>query len=125
MIEFRKTDKTPEIIFNPEKSTISIEGKCVPENAREFFTDVFNALEEFAKQSNGLTLDINLDYFNTSSSKKILDLLFEIRNKDKYNFNSTRIIWRYFEDDNEMLESGQMFEEIIGTKFEFQSIPLN
>ena len=55
--------------------------------------------------------DINLEYFNSSSSKKILDLLKVLDANAKV--RTIEIIWHYEEGDDDCLESGQIFEELL------------
>lgn len=113
-----KTDQTPEVIFDVNSNLISIHGICVPENSKEFFTKTYPILEEYKKLTKKVTLDIFLDYFNTSAAKEILTLLMKINNQ-KEHFSEPKFVWRYRKEDDDMLECGEVFEDILGVKFEF------
>jgi len=63
------------------------------------------------------TVEVKLEYFNTSSSKCILDVFkkLEIIHKAR---NDVEIKWYYEEDDEDMLEAGEDYESIIRVPFE-------
>ncbi len=64
---------------------------------------------------------INLEYFNTSSSKYILEILKRLRiiRKDG---KDILVEWYYEEDDEEMMETGEDYEDVSGLPFEIISI---
>jgi len=64
---------------------------------------------------------VKLEYFNTSSSKCILDVFkkLEMIHKAK---NDVEIKWYYEEDDEDMLEAGEDYESIIRVPFEMIEI---
>jgi len=56
-------------------------------------------------------LDVNLEYLNSASSKKLLELLRAFDNNSQI---STFIVnWHYEADDDDSLESGQIFEDLL------------
>jgi hypothetical protein len=64
-------------------------------------------------------MEVNLDYFNTSVSKQLLDLFKTIDNKK--DILTVNVKWLYEEGDDEMLESGEIYQEILPRfKFSFQ-----
>jgi hypothetical protein len=67
-----------------------------------------------------LTVNFRLDYFNTSSSKCVIDILDIL---DKYHGNSGKVSvkWYYKEDDDDMLETGEEFSSDIKVPFELLS----
>jgi len=114
--------KTPTINFNFQNGELLISGRSIPENSVEFYEPVIAWLDEY-KSSNGkaLKIDIKLEYFNTSSSKCILDLfkkLEELKEVEK----DIAIKWFYEEDDEDMEEAGQDFQAIINVPMELISV---
>ena len=74
-IEIEGSPKTPEINFNAESGVIEIKGRSIPENSIEFYKPMIDWLEEYATApKTKTTVNIQLEYFNTSSSKCILDV---------------------------------------------------
>lgn len=114
--------KTPTINFNFQNGELLISGRSIPENSVEFYEPVISWLDEY-KSSNGsaLSIDIKLEYFNTSSSKCILDLfkkLEELKEVQK----DIAIKWYYEEDDEDMEEAGQDFQAIINVPMELIAV---
>jgi hypothetical protein len=109
----KPTSKTPAINFDQEKGIFEISGRSIPENSIDFYKPVLDWLDQYINLPHPETiLEIKLEYFNTSSSKCLIDIFrkFEILHK---NGNSTRIKWYYEEEDEDMLESGEDFKGII------------
>ncbi len=110
--------KTPRIIVDGENGNIEIAGRSNPENAREFFAPFMEWLAAYlVKPAELTTITINLEHFNTSSSKYVLDVLKRIKKlaeEDK----AFKIIWMYEDDDDEMLDTAEAYEAMVGLKFE-------
>lgn len=105
--------KTPTINFNFGSGELLISGRSIPENSVEFYEPVISWLDDY-KSSNGgpLKTDIKLEYFNTSSSKCILDLFKKLEELKEVG-KDIAINWFYEEDDEDMEEAGQDFQAII------------
>lgn len=117
------TAKTPNILFDSESGLLEIKGRSIPENSTEFFRPLMEALKENQnKLAKGLNVNFQLEYFNTSSSKCILDLLKLLASMKK---SGTEVIinWYYEEDDEDMLESGENYQEIVNIPFTMLIIP--
>jgi hypothetical protein len=122
-LEIAGTIKTPTILMNGENGSMLLEGRSNPENARLLFQPVIDWLEEYVKHPAQRTdLKINLELFNTSSSKYLLEVLRKIRYlaDNNYEFNVT---WMYEEDDLEMLDTAEAYEMMTGLRFEKVSYP--
>lgn len=111
------TPKTPTIVFNLEEGKLLIRGRSIPENSIEFYKPLVDKLEEYTNSPQSATeVKIQLEYFNTSSSKCILDV-FKKLEKIKSNGSDTVIKWYYEEDDEDMLEAGEDYQAIINIPF--------
>jgi len=111
------TPKTPSVSMNPQTGVIEIKGRSIPENSIEFYKPVVDWLEEYAKRPASKTVvNVQLEYFNTSSSKCILDVFKKLEVLKK-NQNEVVINWYYEEDDEDMLEAGEDYESIIKVPF--------
>ena len=111
------TPKTPTVRFDASKGTIEVKGRSIPENSIEFYRVLVDWLEAYAKEAQPQTqVNIQLEYFNTSSSKCILDVFKKLETIHKANQGVT-INWFYDEDDEDMLEAGQDYESIIRIPF--------
>ncbi len=108
-----ETEKSPEIKGDIEKGTLSIIGKSLPEDARSFFSPFQNWLEEFYKsKADILKVSIELEYYNTVSSKVLINMMREM--KTLQHSRKIQIEWRYDQDDFEMEETGNDFRKLVG-----------
>ncbi|MCS7027502.1 MAG: DUF1987 domain-containing protein [Bacteroidia bacterium] len=120
-IKIEPTNKTPRIELDPEAGLLKIEGRSIPENSFEFYKPVMAWLDEYAKSPNASTLcTFKFEYFNTSSSKCILDIFRKLEQIHQ-NGSSVVISWYYDEDDEDMQETGEDYKSII--KVPFKVIP--
>jgi hypothetical protein len=116
------TQKTPAIDFDPTKGTLEIKGRSIPENSIEFYKPLVDWLEEYSdKPATKTVVNVHLEYFNTSSSKCILDVFKKLESIHKSN-NDVQINWYYEEDDEDMLEAGEDYESIIRVPFKMIEI---
>lgn len=116
------TPKTPTVNFNAETGKIEIKGRSIPENSIEFYKPLVDWLEAYAAQPAGLTeVNVQLEYFNTSSSKCILDVFKKLEVIFKSG-NEVVINWYYEEDDEDMLEAGEDYQSIIRIPFKMIEI---
>ncbi len=122
LINIEGTPKTPTVNMNPETGIVGIKGRSIPENSIEFYKPIVDWLEEYSKTPQPKTVvNVQLEYFNTSSSKCILDVFkkFEALKNDN---NEVTINWYYEEDDEDMLEAGEDYESIIKVPFKMIQI---
>lgn len=116
------TPKTPTVNFNAETGVVEIKGRSIPENSIEFYKPLVDWLEEYLANPAGLTnVNIQLEYFNTSSSKCILDVFKKLEAIYKSG-NEVVINWHYEEDDEDMLEAGEDYQSIIKIPFKMIEI---
>jgi hypothetical protein len=121
-INIEGTPKTPSIKFLSEEGVIEIKGRSIPENSIEFYKPLVDWLEAYAKDPLKKTLvNIQLEYFNTSSSKCILDVFKKLESIHKSKHDVV-INWYYEEDDEDMLEAGEDYESIIRVPFKMIEI---
>lgn len=116
-ISIEGTPKTPTVNFDAGTGIVEIKGRSIPENSIEFYRPIVEWLEEYSKAPQKLTtVNIQLEYFNTSSSKCILDVFKKLEAIKKAR-NEVIINWYYEEDDEDMLEAGEDYESIIRIPF--------
>ena len=116
-ISIEGTPKTPTITFDLAKGFLEIKGRSIPENSIEFYKPLVDWLEKYAATPQAATsVNIQLEYFNTSSSKCILDVFKKLEGINKGG-SSVTINWCYEEDDEDMLEAGEDYQAIINIPF--------
>ena len=113
-----ESKQTPKINFNASTGILEISGRSIPENTFEFFNPVLLWLDEYSQNAQDeTTINVNLEYFNTSSSKYILEIFKRL--KGLINDGKEVLVkWYYEEDDEEMMETGEDYEDVSGLTFE-------
>ncbi|TAD99353.1 MAG: DUF1987 domain-containing protein [Bacteroidetes bacterium] len=100
-INIAKTADSPSIILDKANGLFEISGRSMPLNAQKFYQPVLDWLDKYSKNPNPVTTFwFNLEYFNTGSSKLILDIfdrLEEMKDRTEVNIRGFRD-----EDDQEM-----------------------
>lgn len=110
--------KTPTVKFDSQKGSLELKGRSIPENSIEFYKPLNDWIDEYANSPQSQTVvDIKLEYFNTSSSKCILDL-FKLLEKLNEKSTQVKINWFYEVDDEDMAEAGEDYQAIIDLPFE-------
>ncbi len=111
------TPKTPSVNFDSASGILHLKGRSIPENSIEFYKPLVEWLDEYASKPQAKTaVNIQLEYFNTSSSKCLLDLFKKLEGMHKSG-NDITIKWYYEEDDEDMLEAGEDYQSIINIPF--------
>lgn len=121
-ISIEGTPKTPTITFDTTKGFLEIRGRSIPENSIEFYKPLVDWLEKYATKPQPSTdVNIQLEYFNTSSSKCILDVFKKLEAIHKSG-SQVVINWFYEEDDEDMLEAGEDYQAIINVPFKMVQV---
>ena len=117
-ISIEGTPKTPTINFDMNKGALEIKGRSIPENSIEFYKPLVDWLEKYAAKPQPQTLvNIQLEYFNTSSSKCLLELmkrLVAVQTSGK----KIAFEWLHEPEDDDMKEAGADFRDLLKAPFE-------
>lgn len=117
IINLEGTEDTPKIILDKTNGIYEISGRSLPEDSAEFYQPVLDWLDQYQETPDSNTEFVfKLEYFNTASSKLILDVLSKLEDID-----GVTIIWYYHEDDEDMQEAGEEFSELVELPFEFKT----
>ena len=121
-VSIEPSPKTPKINLDAEAGLVEIKGRSIPENSVEFYKPVMEWLDEYLNlPTSNTNVNIQLEYFNTSSSKCILDIFKRIESLSKKGHNII-INWYYEEDDEDMQEAGEDYQTIIKVPFKMVQV---
>ena len=112
-IQLEGTAKTPHVAFHDAPLSMEISGRSIPENSIAFYTPLLDWVDEHLKGGGTLDVSIRLEYFNTSSSKCLMDLLKRVEQSPA----EAVVLWYYEEEDEDMLEAGEDYDAIIDMPF--------
>jgi hypothetical protein len=118
IIKIAATEDTPNVILDHVNKIFEISGRSLPEDVVVFYQPVIQWLEELGKSPiENMELCIKLEYFNTASSKLILDILLKL--EEIFESGSPlKVKWFHLASDSDMKEAGEEYSEIVGLPFE-------
>ena len=116
-LDILPTRTTPAVGYDPATATLRLSGQSYPENAFAFFAVIMDWLSaHLSTRPQTLRVEFRLDYFNTSSSKCLLDLLESLEVHHQVN-GGVEVIWYHEPDDEDMEDSGHDFGEDLALPF--------
>lgn len=110
-------DDSPKVNFSIENGKLEIEGKSLPEDVSAFYEPILEWLNNYAKDPLPETeLTFKFTYFNTASSKLILDILTVL---ERMNDDGKKVLvnWYYPEYDEDMRDAGIEYSEMVDVPF--------
>lgn len=114
--------KTPYILLD-QAGYIELKGKSIPENSVEYYKQVFEWIDQYAAAPKSTTkVLVQLEYFNTSSSKCILDIFRKLEVLHNSGKSLVNIAWLYDEEDEDMMETGEDYQTIVKIPFTISKI---
>lgn len=112
------TRDTPGVILDPANNKFEMNGKSLPEDVASFYDPILDWIGEYSENPNDETIfEMKMSYFNTASSKMLLDILFALEEMAE-DGKKIKIHWHYKENDEDMKEAGEEYEEIVEIPFE-------
>lgn len=118
VINITGTDDTPSVTMDKANAKFLIQGRSLPEDVTSFYGPVLEWIEAYGKDPNPDTeMVFKLEYFNTASSKVLLDVLLAFEGI-KDNTNVT-VKWCYREDEEDIKEAGEEYEDIVDLPFDY------
>src|ERR1035437_1298597 len=73
-LKLKGTEDTPTVNLDAAANIFELSGKSMPENVAAFYGPILAWIDEYGKKPNAETVvSFKLEYFNTASSKMIMD----------------------------------------------------
>jgi hypothetical protein len=106
----------PEVKLNAATGVCEISGESYLEDTDEFYNNIINWLESYIGEvKKSLTFNFKLTYFNTSSSRSILNVL-RVLKKYVDDGGKVTVNWYYPEDDDSIAEEAEDYMKDTGLK---------
>jgi len=113
---------TPDVILDKNLEKFIIKGRSLPEDVSFFYNPILNWLRGYINDPNtSTTITFELEYFNSSSSKVFIEIILMFKEIISKGLEA-KINWCYEEDDDDILEAGQIYESISKIPFIYTAI---
>lgn len=119
------TQLSPEINFSPDEKIFYIKGISAPEDVRalyypviEWFRLYIDSVLEGRSTLRKLRIQIDLEYFNSSSAKFLLDIFIEMKRLNPAKIDAV-VEWLYDEEDYDLKEAGEDIASLIEMEFDY------
>jgi hypothetical protein len=120
-----KTSNSPKVILDPEKKVFEISGESRPPDVSAFYDEILNWMDDYSihlvktrEMDEPVVFNFDLEYFNSSSAKYLLDFCKQVavvKSKGK----NVAVNWHYEEGDMDMLEVGREMSRMSKIPFEY------
>lgn len=106
----------PEVNLNATTGKCQIAGESYLEDTDEFYNNIITWLDTYINEvKQAIVFDFRLTYFNTSSSRSILNVL-RVLKKYEDKGGSVTVNWYYPEDDDSIAEEAEDYIKDTGLK---------
>jgi len=117
-IKIQGTDDTPGVIFDAENKIFQISGRSMPEDVTAFYEPLLDWLDDYSEIADGkIIFEFKLEYFNTASSKLLLDVLMKLEEMFE-DGKEISVKWYFPDDDEDMEEAGEEYADIVDVPIE-------
>lgn len=118
------TSKTPGIDFDREAGRLKIWGRSLPENATDFYQPLLDSIDDFKESPiDSFEIEFSFEYFNTSTSRIILDIVKSFAWLEKSGKTKLSATWFYEADDWDMQDAGHEYKQILSDiNFELKEV---
>ena len=118
-LRLEATSVTPFVFFDTDIGVLELKGRSSPDNSLGFYSPIIQYIDNYLKGPvDSLKINVNLEYFNTSSLKCIFQMLKKLTD---INENGAELVvnWFYEEEDEDMLETGEDIADLLDLDFNF------
>lgn len=119
VFHIKGTEEIPEITLDKDAAEFSFVGRSIPEDVSKLFDPVFSWFKGYIADPHPYTeLRFALEYFNTSSARRIVELLITVSEliiKGK----EFVVVWEYSADDDLIESKGRELHKVTGIPFKF------
>lgn len=119
ILKIEKRIDSPMVIADGEKGYFEVTGKSLPEDAIEFYKPLEKYVLAYVSAPKPKTIiNLKLEYLNTSSSKKLLDIVGYFEQLPAKGFE-VELNWYHRDDDQDMIDEGIEFAHMTSLKVNF------
>ncbi len=109
----------PDLDFSATTGELKVSGQSLPENATLLYGPVLEWIEDYSKNPASKTVfSLKMKYYNTASSKMFFSIIKRLNSLHKVSAD-VEIEWHYQSDDEDMLDAGEYFRDLVDIPFKF------
>lgn len=113
------TRVTPFVQLDAREGVLEFKGRSSPSASLEFYYPILSSIDKaFTEGTKTLTANFAFEYFNTSSSKCLFDILKRL-SQFKSQGMDVKVNWFYEEYDEDMKETGEDYEDVLDLSFNY------
>lgn len=114
-LKIEGTQNRPEVDFNARTGRLYMHGRSILENTVKFYDPLLAWIDSYVDEPASKTeLHLNMDYFNTSSSKCILSIIEKL--DELYNGGQEVDVFWYYNDED-MGDLGMDYKHLVELPF--------
>jgi len=120
-----KSLNSPEVHFDPDNKRFEITGESRPSNVYAFYDELIRWVDEYSvylsdlnEREEKVEFNLDLNYFNSSSARYILDFCKKIATLHS-KCGNVKVRWHYEADDVDILEAGREMSRMAKIPFEY------
>ena len=120
-LKIQGTEDSPQVMLDTGENILELSGRSLPEDVNTFYEPILSWIEEYAKDPLDKTVfNFKLTYFNTASSKVILDILTQFEEMIEEG-KQVLVRWHFPDEDEDMQEAGEEYADMVDVPFEMVS----
>lgn len=117
-----RTETSPQIDLDLDQGVIEFVGRSLPNNSESFYSRVYRWIDEYLQEpKERTTVNMRLDYLDTSSSKHLYNILQRLNTVNERG-QQVQVNWHYESGDEEMAETGKDYESLFRMDFRFVEV---
>lgn len=116
-MEIKSSYSNPYYNSDSKNNVITLRGISIDDNVKDFYTIVLEDVTKFLSKPKNIKIEIDLTYFNTRTSKYLLQIFNLSKDLLKTSEYKVTVDWYYDEDDSDMCEAAHDYSSLTGIPF--------
>ncbi|MBQ3690970.1 MAG: DUF1987 domain-containing protein [Bacteroidales bacterium] len=102
------TENMPRVVLDEKEGKFMLSGRSLPENTEKAYRPIIDWITRYVENPLKETVfEINLDYYNSTSLKKMVDILLLFKTANDSGKSKVKVIWYYEDGDEGSRDNGE------------------
>ena len=117
-MKFEGNHELPSLELIEDEGILKIWGRSIMMEPKDFWQPLYEKMDVYLEDPRDIVISIDLEFFNTPTAKKLLDLLNLL--KVKTDKNKRKLLIKWFYEDEDIKEAGEDYQSMItNSKWKF------